>query len=63
MTNAPAVVRNIFSTRGRDQAEAALKGINEVVLKAKRKQFDAYQQWVVKVWGVFWEAHGFVTES
>ena len=63
---AVAAAQNISSAKGRKKAEAAMKDIRNIALDAKRKQFDAYQKWVVNVcqrahadynknpWGVSW---------
>lgn len=44
---AVAAAQSIFSTESREKAEAAMKQIRNIALDAKRKQFDAYQRWVV----------------
>ena len=44
---AAAAAQNISSAEGRKKAEPIMKEINELALDAKRKQFDAYQKWVL----------------
>jgi tetrahydromethanopterin S-methyltransferase subunit H len=58
MTDAKAAAVNISSTAGRKEVETALQEIGNLSVSVKRKQFDAYQKWAVKVCG---EAHNTFT--
>ena len=49
VSNAIDAAQNISSVAGRKEADDAIKGIRDMTLDAKRRQFDAYQKWVVGV--------------
>jgi len=49
VSNAIDAAQNISSVAGRREADGAVKVIRDEMLDAKRKQFDAYQKWVVGV--------------
>jgi hypothetical protein len=49
VSNAIDAAQNISSVAGRKEADDAVKGIRDMALDAKRRQFDAYQKWAVIV--------------
>jgi hypothetical protein len=59
---AVAAAQNISSAQGRKKAEAAMKDIRDIVIDAKRKQFDAYQKRVVVICKTGFDEHNKVSD-
>jgi len=47
VSNAIDAAQNISTVAGRKEADDAIKGIRDMTLDAKRRQFDSYQKWAI----------------